>query len=131
MGNCIAATQGDVPKGKKDLPAETTSVAEEENNRESTRISEAEKRIQTIMAVIEKHAITSELRPELRPETQHFLDTLHIYLDCCQQMDTKHLENHGLQGIASYQLKTDSGGIETDSTDPFESKAEYEQQSSL
>jgi hypothetical protein len=34
-----------------------------------------------------------------------------------------------LQRIASYQLKTDSGGIETDSKDPFEFKAEYQQQS--
>jgi hypothetical protein len=44
MGNCITATQGNdspVPKGNEDLPAETTSVADEENNRESTRHSEA------------------------------------------------------------------------------------------
>jgi Holliday junction resolvasome RuvABC ATP-dependent DNA helicase subunit len=100
------------------LPTKRTTV----NPRETLKLK---KRIQTILAVIEKHALTSELRPE----TQHFLDTLHIYLDCYQQMDAKYLEDHGLQRIASYQLKTDSGGIETDSKDPFEFKAEYQQQS--
>jgi tetratricopeptide (TPR) repeat protein len=64
---------------------------------------------------------------KLRKETKSFLETLRNYLDCRKQMNSKYLKVDKRQTIANYEVKEDSGGIETDTNGQF--KAEYQQQS--
>mmetsp|Transcript_31908 Transcript_31908/g.77328 ORF Transcript_31908/g.77328 Transcript_31908/m.77328 type:complete len:201 (+) Transcript_31908:185-787(+) len=79
-----------------------------------------------IATLLEDNALDNS---ELSPKTIECLKTLNNYLDCRAQMDNKYVEVDELQLIAKFETLTDSGGIETDSDDPSEYKAEYQQQS--
>jgi len=79
-----------------------------------------------IATLLEDNALDNS---ELSPKTIECLKTLNNYLDCRDQMDNKYVEVDELQLIAKFETLTDSGGIETDSDDPSEYKAEYQQQS--
>lgn len=64
---------------------------------------------------------------KLRKETKSFLKTLRNYLDCREQLKAEYMKVDKRQILAEYEVKTDSGGIETHTEGHF--KAEYQQQS--
>ncbi|CAJ1957636.1 unnamed protein product [Cylindrotheca closterium] len=66
----------------------------------------------------------------IRESNEEFLNTLHGYLDCRAQMDAEYNRVDTKQELASFEMESDSGGIEDDTLDDKNMyKYEYQQQS--
>ncbi|CAJ1968958.1 unnamed protein product [Cylindrotheca closterium] len=63
---------------------------------------------------------------ELRPATREFFHMLHNYLHCRELLDAKYEEIDSLRILSHLEIQSE--GIETESGDPWEFKASYQQQ---
>lgn len=105
--------------------ATTTNTRIDGSVGSSASFSRTERLVSSILDdATSMHDFEASTANELRSETKEFLHTLHKYLHCREQMDSKYQEIDEFRQIASYPVPTDSGGIEANGKD---FKTEYQQ----